>query len=151
RSIFGGVKRYGLIVADNGSDMYITGTMDARWNNDVLNPAFSSLTADDFEVIALGWGQPTAGPALALAMSDAPDPVTAGDDITYSISVRNDGSASATGVAVDDALPSGAALVVALSSQGTCSGTTSIHCALGSVGVGAQASVTVTARTSAAG
>ena len=32
------MKRYGLIVADNGSDMYITGTMDARWNNDVLNP-----------------------------------------------------------------------------------------------------------------
>jgi hypothetical protein len=35
--------------------MYIQGTMDARWNNDILNPAFSTLTADDFEVIALGW------------------------------------------------------------------------------------------------
>ena len=49
------MKRYGLIVADNGSDMYISGTMDARWNNDVLNPAFAALTADDFEVIQLGW------------------------------------------------------------------------------------------------
>jgi hypothetical protein len=48
---------YGLIVADNGSDMYISGTMDPRWNNDQLNPAFRSLTADDFEVIGLGWGQ----------------------------------------------------------------------------------------------
>ena len=55
--IFRAMKRYGLIVADNGSDMYISGTMDARWNNDVLNPAFHSLTADDFEVIQLGWGQ----------------------------------------------------------------------------------------------
>ena len=36
--IFRAMKRYGLIVADNGSDMYVTGTMDARWNNDVLNP-----------------------------------------------------------------------------------------------------------------
>jgi hypothetical protein len=53
--IFRAMKRYGLIVADNGSDMYITGTMDARWNNSVLNPAFHSLTADDFEVIQLGW------------------------------------------------------------------------------------------------
>jgi hypothetical protein len=35
--------------------MYIQGTMDPRWNNDVLNPAFRSLTADDFEVIQLGW------------------------------------------------------------------------------------------------
>ena len=53
--IFRAMKRYGLIVADNGSDMYISGTMDARWNNGVLNPAFSALTADDFEVIQLGW------------------------------------------------------------------------------------------------
>jgi hypothetical protein len=53
--IFRAMKRYGLIVADNGSDMYISGTMDARWNNDVLNPAFSALTADDFDVLELGW------------------------------------------------------------------------------------------------
>ena len=53
--IFRAMKRYGLIVADNGSDMYISGTMDARWNNSVLNPAFNALTADDFEVVQLGW------------------------------------------------------------------------------------------------
>ena len=53
--IFRAMKRYGLIVADNGSDMYISGTMDARWNNSELNPAFRALTADDFEIIALGW------------------------------------------------------------------------------------------------
>ena len=61
--IFRAMKRYGLIVADNGSDMYISGTMDARWNNDVLNPAFRALTADDFEVVQLGWRGGTTGPA----------------------------------------------------------------------------------------
>lgn len=61
RKIFQAMKTYGLIVADNGSDMYISGTMDPAWDNDVLNPAFASLTADDFEVIQLGWGQGTAG------------------------------------------------------------------------------------------
>jgi hypothetical protein len=55
QKIFRAMKRYGLIVADNGSDMYIQGTMDQRWNNSVLNPAFRALTADDFEVIELGW------------------------------------------------------------------------------------------------
>ena len=40
RKIFRAMQRYGLIVADNGSDMYISGTFDTRWNNDVLNPAF---------------------------------------------------------------------------------------------------------------
>ena len=36
--------------------------MDARWNNDVLNPAFHSLTANDFEVVSLGWGRSPAPP-----------------------------------------------------------------------------------------
>jgi len=55
RRIFQAMKTYGLILADNGTDMYITGTHDTRWNNDVLNPAFASLRASDFEVIQLGW------------------------------------------------------------------------------------------------
>jgi hypothetical protein len=55
RKIFRAMQRYGVIVADNGSDMYVSGTFDTRWNNDVLNPAFHSLTANDFEVITLGY------------------------------------------------------------------------------------------------
>jgi hypothetical protein len=66
QKIFRAFKRFGLILADNGSDMYITGTMDARWNNDVLNPAFAALTADDFEVVQLGWvGGPPSPPPTA--------------------------------------------------------------------------------------
>jgi hypothetical protein len=61
RRIFQAMKTYGLILADNGSDMYVTGTMDPRWDNDILNPAFHSLTADDFEVIRLGWDPSTMG------------------------------------------------------------------------------------------
>ena len=58
KAIAQAMKTYGLILADNGSDMYITGTHDTRWNNDVLNPAFRSLRADDFEVVQLGWEPP---------------------------------------------------------------------------------------------
>lgn len=53
--IFRAMKKYGLIMADNGSDMYITGTYDNRWDNGILNPAFAALHANDFEVIQLGW------------------------------------------------------------------------------------------------
>ncbi len=56
--IFRAMKTYGLIVADNGSDMYISGTYDQRWNNDVLNPAFRALSASDFEVVAVGYHPP---------------------------------------------------------------------------------------------
>jgi len=55
QNIFRGMQTHGLIVADNGSDMYITGAMDPRWNNDELNPAFRALSASDFEVLRLGW------------------------------------------------------------------------------------------------
>jgi hypothetical protein len=59
--IFQAMKTYGLIVADNGSDMYVQGTYDTRWDNGVLNPAFASIRAGDFEVVQLGW-QPAAPP-----------------------------------------------------------------------------------------
>ncbi len=59
QKIFQAMKTYGLIVADNGSDMYIQGTYDVRWDNDVLNPAFAALHASDFEVVQLGWQPPS--------------------------------------------------------------------------------------------
>ncbi|HEX7190813.1 MAG TPA: hypothetical protein VF381_04490 [Thermoanaerobaculia bacterium] len=56
--IFQAMKTYGLIVADNGTDMYVTGTYDTRWDNDLLNPAFGAIKASDFEVVQLGWQPP---------------------------------------------------------------------------------------------
>jgi hypothetical protein len=62
QKIFQAMKTYGLIVADNGSDLYVSGTYDTRWDNDLLNPAFGAIKASDFEVVQLGW-QPAAGSA----------------------------------------------------------------------------------------
>ena len=65
QKIFRAMQRYGLIVADNGSDMYISGAFDPRWNNDMLNPAFRSLTANDFDVVELGGvARPASVPGL---------------------------------------------------------------------------------------
>ena len=55
RKVFQAMKIYGLILADNGSDMYITGANDPRWDMDLFVPAFRALHASDFEVIQLGW------------------------------------------------------------------------------------------------
>ena len=60
------MKTYGLIVADNGGNMFIQGAFDTRWNNDVLNPALHSLEAEDFDVVHLGYRPPafaSTGPA----------------------------------------------------------------------------------------
>ena len=58
QKMFRAMKRYGLIVADNGSDLYVSGTFDTRWDNDMLNPAFRALKGSDFEVITLGYNPP---------------------------------------------------------------------------------------------
>jgi hypothetical protein len=91
RRIFQAMKTYGLIVADNGSDMYITGTHDTRWNNDVLNPAFRQLTAGDFEVIRLGW-TPASVPACPppnITLQPADQTITRGGTATLSVAVES--------------------------------------------------------------
>jgi hypothetical protein len=70
--IFRAMQRYGLIVADNGSDMYISGTFDTRWDNGVLNPAFAALTASDFEVVKLGWTPTGPAPPTNLRITSGP-------------------------------------------------------------------------------
>jgi hypothetical protein len=62
QKIFRAMQRYGLIVADNGSDLFVSGTYDTRWDNGVLNPAFGALRASDFDVITLGYGLPPSKP-----------------------------------------------------------------------------------------
>ena len=44
------MKKYGLMLADIGSNMYISGAPDERWNNDELR-LLSNITADNFEVV----------------------------------------------------------------------------------------------------
>jgi hypothetical protein len=104
RKIFRAMQKHGLIVADNGSDMYITGTFDTRWSNDILNPAFAQLTASDFEVIKLGW-QPTSDPPPPPPPTPQLDTLTANPNTVI-------GGASATGtVTLTIAAPSGGAVV----------------------------------------
>jgi hypothetical protein len=46
------LKQYGMILADNGSSMYISGTPDDRWDNNDLHQ-LGSVTAADFEVVSM--------------------------------------------------------------------------------------------------
>jgi hypothetical protein len=50
QTILTGLKKYGLMVADNGSDWYVSGAPDARWDDDALR-ALSGVTGADFEVV----------------------------------------------------------------------------------------------------
>ena len=47
------MKTYGMIVADNGSDWYVSGAPDKRWSDDQLG-ALKSVAGSNFEVVAMG-------------------------------------------------------------------------------------------------
>lgn len=51
--ILEGLKKYGMIVADNGSDWYITGASDTRWNDEDLNQ-LKTVPGSAFEVVQSG-------------------------------------------------------------------------------------------------
>lgn len=46
------LKRYGMILADNGSDWYVSGAPDPRWDDAVLN-TLKTLRGRDFEVVRM--------------------------------------------------------------------------------------------------
>jgi Bacterial Ig-like domain (group 2) len=46
------LKKYGMMVADNGSNWYVSGTADARWNDTEMN-TLKALKGSDFEVVRM--------------------------------------------------------------------------------------------------
>src|SRR6266576_5760142 len=98
------------------------------------------------------------GPAdMSITKSDAPDPVGPGQRLTYHLTVTNNGVSSGpsttSGVTVTDTLPAGVTLVSATPSTGSCSGTTTVTCALGIFpgGAGATIDIVVAVSPSASG
>ncbi|MGW4160729.1 RCC1 domain-containing protein [Streptomyces sp. NPDC004788] len=78
----------------------------------------------------------------------ADEPVASGEDLTYTITVRNDGPAAADGVMVDSALPAGSRFVSASPSRGSCTGppvgsSGTVTCPLGRIGASGQATVSI--------
>jgi hypothetical protein len=47
------LKKYGMFVADNGSNWYISGAPDSRWNDDELGE-LKSIAGSNFEVVKMG-------------------------------------------------------------------------------------------------
>ena len=93
-----------------------------------------------------------AGADVSVTKADSPDPVAVGADLTYTITVRNDGPAPAQAVNVTDALALTLDFVSASPSQGTCSEILLIvTCSLGAIPDGSTATVTLVVKPESAG
>ncbi|HMB21466.1 MAG TPA: hypothetical protein VKP08_01480, partial [Anaerolineales bacterium] len=91
------MKKYGIILADNGSDWYISGAPDSRWNDSTLH-LLDVLTGDDFEAVdasslmidpdsAAASSQPAPAPVVtSIARADADHTSAATVDFTVTFS-----------------------------------------------------------------
>ena len=123
----------------------ITGTIDPARTLDLVNTASAtSATPDPAPGNNSGTAATPMLPAadLSITKTASPNPVTAGNTVTYTITVANSGPSNAANVVVADTLPPELVGGAATSSQGSCTGTS---CDLGAVAAGATATVTITA------
>lgn len=93
QTILAALKKYGMIMADNGSSMFITGDPDNRWNNNDL-ATLKQVPASAFEVVLINplytqSNVPT-GPAPVISSFTAnPTNVSAGQLVTLNWNVSD--------------------------------------------------------------
>jgi hypothetical protein len=72
------LKQYGMMLADNGSSWYISGTPDSRWDNDDLHN-LTTLTGSDFEAVDVSplMVDPNSGQAAQTSVTVTVSPASA--------------------------------------------------------------------------
>ena len=85
------LQQYGMIMADNGSNMFISGAPDSRWDNDDLHN-LDQVTAANFEVVQMNpiytqSNLPTGTVPVVASFTASPTTVSAGANVTLSWSV----------------------------------------------------------------
>ncbi len=83
------------------------------------------------------------GVDLIASLVAAPDPATQNQPLTYTATVYNTGSQTASSVILNENLPATVSLISVAASQGSCSGSAVVSCALGDLASGASATVTI--------
>jgi hypothetical protein len=87
------LKTYGMILADNGSALFVSGAPDTRWNDTNLN-LLKNIHASDFEVVQTGTiykpgSVPTGASPTISSFTANPTSVSAGQPVTLSWTVSN--------------------------------------------------------------
>lgn len=79
------------------------------------------------------------------------DPVIPGGVLTYTFNIQTNGPSTATGVTLTDTLPGTVTFISSNTTQGSCSGTSTVTCNIGTLANGATATVTIQVQAPLAG
>jgi len=136
-------------MANGGSaTVTITVDVDSSTQGTILNTATVSGNETETTTANNTDTEPTVvNPVIDLAIdkSDSPDPVVAGEQLTYTLIVTNNGPSNATGVTVVDTLPSGVSFASATTTRGTVSGAgATVTADIGNLAVSASTTITIT-------
>ncbi len=97
-------------------------------------------------------GKPTPPADIGVTKADAPDPVSVGSNLTYTLVVKNYGPGPAPDAALSDRLPAGVTLVSMATSRGSCALTAGeVRCAFGTLALNETVTVTIVVRVDVAG
>jgi uncharacterized repeat protein (TIGR01451 family)/CSLREA domain-containing protein len=112
----------------------------------INRPQGTNCDIGAFEV--QGTGTPEAD--VSVVKTDTPDPVVAGTNLTYKITVTNNSTTTASSnVRTTDKLPPGTTLVSAIVEGGSCTGTTEITCNFGTLAAGDSRFATIVVKVDA--
>ena len=145
-------RSYALVAADEGTLIRFEITPVAQSGT---SPGLAVTSAEVGPVTPAPNDRQTASDLELISLKATPELLTVNGQLTYTITVRNNGTAAATGVHVIDALPPGATPVPAgrpaSSSQGRCTGTLTVDCDLVTLAANAEATVTINVMPTVAG
>ena len=135
------------VTAPGGSTL----TNTAIVNTTTTDPAIANNTASTTTTV----NPAPAGADLSVVKTSSPNPVASGGLLTYTINVTNGGPDLATGVIVNDPIPSGTTFATCVPSQGTCTGPAAgtngtVTANLGDIASGVTATITITVNVTAA-
>jgi uncharacterized repeat protein (TIGR01451 family) len=136
----GSVVTCNLEALGTGADATVTITVTPTSDGIITNTASVSgneSDPDDSNNSDLAITTVNALADLSIQKSDSPGLVVAGNNLTYTVTVTNNGPSTATGVTMTDTLPAGVTFVSASASQGSCNEASGVvTCDLGDIGNG---------------
>ncbi|MBI4786984.1 MAG: DUF11 domain-containing protein [Chloroflexi bacterium] len=115
-------------------------TVSATASNTIINPVTNTAAVTT-----------TASADLQVTKDATPNPVSVGMPLTYTLVTRNNGPSAATSVTLTDTLPSTVTVGTISSTQGSCGGSSTVVCNLGSMANGAIVTTTIVVTPTQAG